>query len=123
LQNLIERGVISAQEGGVIDLPHMFMSGESLSQDVLSVAVRGGTLEDADDSGVTQPREDLFALLSEWQGNDGERIALDTIERVLVESAIARAEGNLSAAARMLGMTRTQVAYRAGKYQAGGGGC
>ncbi|MGD7314646.1 sigma-54 interaction domain-containing protein, partial [Ralstonia pseudosolanacearum] len=45
LQNLVERGVILAQ-AELVDLPHMFISGETLDQEVLSLAMAGevGTL-------------------------------------------------------------------------------
>jgi transcriptional regulator with GAF, ATPase, and Fis domain len=41
LQNLVERGVISAPDGGAIDLSHLFTSGERLAQPMFSIGVRG----------------------------------------------------------------------------------
>jgi len=38
--------------------------------------------------------------------------ALDDIETALLKSAVQRAGGNLSAAARTLGITRPQLVYR-----------
>jgi transcriptional regulator with GAF, ATPase, and Fis domain len=37
---------------------------------------------------------------------------LDGLERALLREAVDRADGNLSAAARMLGLTRPQLSYR-----------
>jgi DNA-binding protein Fis len=39
-------------------------------------------------------------------------VSLDRIETMLIETAVDRANGNLSQAARMLGITRPQLAYR-----------
>jgi Bacterial regulatory protein, Fis family len=39
-------------------------------------------------------------------------VSLDAIEAMLLEQAVDRARGNLSSAARMLGMTRPRLAYR-----------
>jgi transcriptional regulator with GAF, ATPase, and Fis domain len=42
-------------------------------------------------------------------------ITLDQAESKLIETAVKRANGNLSAAARGLGLTRPQLAYRLGR--------
>ncbi|MCC7411609.1 MAG: sigma 54-interacting transcriptional regulator [Gammaproteobacteria bacterium] len=118
LQNLVERGVISADDGGLIDLPHMFTSGEALPENVLSVALGVGTLADTSAGPPAALRPNLRELLAEWQGTRDEVISLAAIERALVEDAVTRSAGNLSAAARLLGMTRTQIAYRCSKYAA-----
>jgi ActR/RegA family two-component response regulator len=39
-------------------------------------------------------------------------ISLDTLEQELLQRAVKRAKGNLSAAARLLGITRPQLNYR-----------
>jgi DNA-binding NtrC family response regulator len=39
-------------------------------------------------------------------------MTLDQLEVMLLETAIDKARGNLSSAARMLGLTRPQFAYR-----------
>jgi len=38
--------------------------------------------------------------------------ALDTFERLLIDAALERANGNVSMAARVLGITRAQLRYR-----------
>ncbi|WP_408354300.1 helix-turn-helix domain-containing protein [Paraburkholderia sp. RL18-103-BIB-C] len=43
---------------------------------------------------------------------DLEPTSLDDIETALLKSAVQRAQGNLSAAARTLGITRPQLFYR-----------
>ena len=39
-------------------------------------------------------------------------MTLDEVEAMLLETAMDKARGNLSSAARMLGLTRPQLAYR-----------
>jgi DNA-binding NtrC family response regulator len=39
-------------------------------------------------------------------------LPLETLETMLIEAAVERAGGNLSEAARKLGLTRAQLAYR-----------
>jgi transcriptional regulator with GAF, ATPase, and Fis domain len=124
LQNLVERGVISATDGSLIDLCHMFNSGESIPSEVLSVAFSGesGTLArepEAPRTGATIPvgGESLLQTLSVLAGEGNGTLSLEQIERTLVENAVEQTRGNLSAAARLLGMTRSQLAYRCEKYR------
>ena len=42
-------------------------------------------------------------------------MTLDQVEAMLVETAVDKARGNLSAAARLLGLTRRQLSYRLGR--------
>ena len=46
-------------------------------------------------------------------------MTLDQVEAMLVETAVNKACGNLSKAARMLGLTRRQLAYRLDRLHAG----
>ena len=39
-------------------------------------------------------------------------VGVDGVESLLLQAALARADGNVASAARMLGMTRPQFAYR-----------
>lgn len=120
LQNLVERGVISAEDDGMIDLPNLFTSGETLPPDVLSVAIVAGRgmlktvkPEAEDTCGASA---NLLQMLMQTQG-DGKSISLEDIERTLVENAVSVSNGNYSAAARLLGVTRSQLAYRCEKYK------
>jgi len=103
LQNLIERGVISAEDGSAIDVVHMFRR-EQLSPETLLAIGAQGTLR-ADDA---EPGT-LLALL---RRHVGEETPLPVIEQRLLRDAVAGAGGNLAAAARTLGLTRAQLAYR-----------
>ena len=53
-----------------------------------------------------------------WLPLDGS-LSLDDMERTIVEAALARAAGNVTAAARLLGSTRETLRYRVEKYNLG----
>lgn len=107
LQNLVERGVISAEDGQAIDVAHMFRR-EQLSDEALLAIGAHGTLQK---SATPPPR--LLDLLGEALRPGGAgHVALDAIERQLLQEATEAENGNLAAAARRLGLTRAQLAYR-----------
>lgn len=107
LQNLVERGVISAEEGAAIDVAHMFRR-EQLSDEALLAIGARGTLT-ASRPGQTAP---LLDLLRKELGDGNGTVPLAELERRLLEEAVAATNGNLAAAARQLGLTRAQLAYR-----------
>jgi two-component system response regulator HydG len=113
LQNLVERGVISADDGAPIDVRHLFRR-EQLSDETLLAIGAGGALQRSPDAGgVTN-------LLQHLQGALGaDTLALEELEQRLLREAVAAAGGNLSAAARQLGLTRAQLAYRLSRTTAG----
>ncbi|EYS97337.1 Fis family transcriptional regulator [Cupriavidus sp. SK-4] len=103
LENVIERGVILASQGGQITADHLFLPGTVAP--VVDTAPRlgaGGTLPDLREAAVHA----LLDQMSEQQ------LALGDVETVLMEAAMQRANGNMSQAARLLGITRPQLAYR-----------
>ena len=104
LQNLIERGVISAEDGAPIDVAHMFRREQLSPETLLAIGAQGTLRTDAQSA----PGR-LWALL---QQGDAKGLPLPAIERRLLQDAVAEADGNLSAAARQLGITRAQLAYR-----------
>ena len=59
-----------------------------------------------------EPRSGLNALLDRMLEEGG--FSLTEFERTTYEAAVSRTAGNLSAAARLLGLTRAQLAYRIG---------
>jgi transcriptional regulator with GAF, ATPase, and Fis domain len=106
LQNLVERGVISADEGAPIDVRHMFRR-EQLSQEaLLAIGAHGALTPQQDGAGVPN----LLAHLQQALG--GERVPLPEVESRLLQEAVQASEGNLAAAARRLGLSRAQLAYR-----------
>ena len=105
LQNLVERGVISAEDGAPIDVRHMFRR-EQLSQETLLAIGAHGALASPAEASVPNLLNHLRQALG------SETLALEQIELRLLREAVEAADGNLSAAARQLGMTRARLAYR-----------
>jgi DNA-binding NtrC family response regulator len=100
LENVIERAVLLAEEGSPIEARHLFgkvpwHAGES----------------GVDPAGrVTQEGSEMLRTLCDQALSHN--VALDSLERQLMLAAMQRAGGNLAGAARMLGITRPQLAYR-----------
>jgi two-component system response regulator HydG len=124
LENMIERGVILARAGGAIDASQLFTAGEHRDATTWGLSRDGrvateGRLDDAD-----VPVPDPLAAITERLGRmlaadddaDPDGGSLDDIEAALettlLQHAIARSQGNLSAAARRLGITRARLVYR-----------
>jgi transcriptional regulator with PAS, ATPase and Fis domain len=104
LENLIERGVILTAQGGAIELEHVFPEAPDLHREA-GLGPRG----ELADLGSREQRELLDRVLERVLGSG---LSLDQLEQRLLESAVAASGGNLSAAARRLGITRPQLAYR-----------
>lgn len=119
LQNLVERGVIFANEDGPIDLPHLFTSGEESHASYFSLAQTGRlTSGDGDAATSPAPRRELLELLPQLMNEEKSgNWSLDNLENTLILAAVKKADGNLSAAARLLGLTRPQLSYRMKKLQ------
>ncbi|PZU19710.1 MAG: sigma-54-dependent Fis family transcriptional regulator [Shinella sp.] len=104
LQNLIERGVIFAEPGGQIDIQHLFTAGE-----VSPVLPQWLSPEG---------RITVKSPLAEFTGTApipaqiSSPADLATAESTLYQHAVHLAGGNISAAARSLGMTRAKLEYR-----------
>ena len=120
MENVIERGVILAPEDGAIDSPHLFTSGERFTEQRFAIN-RDGKLIAVDPStfiaDLTQEREvervsrGVNSLLLD-EDAECDQVSLDEIETLLLKRAIERAQGNVAAAARLLGITRPQMLYR-----------
>ena len=119
LENVIERGVILATENTVIDAPQLFTSGEQFSSKQFAVG-RDGALIHTDptrlldvvstDPEIERVSNHISNLLNGIE--DDSKVSLDDIETLLLKQAVARAHGNVAAAARLLGITRPQMVYR-----------
>jgi two-component system response regulator HydG len=105
LQNLVERGVISAGDDTPIDVAHMFRR-EQLSEETLLAIGAQGTLAARHEASASP----LLELLAKHSGRD--QVDLEALEQQLLREAVDAARGNLAAAARRLGLTRAQLAYR-----------
>ncbi|UVC12293.1 sigma 54-interacting transcriptional regulator (plasmid) [Rhizobium sp. TH2] len=102
LQNLVERGVIYAESGSLIDMQHMFTGFEKVPS--LSLKLTGeGRIGAAPQDGTDLTDERRMITAPE---------ALKRAEAELYRSALEAAGGNVSAAARQLGLTRAKLEYR-----------
>ena len=105
LQNVIERGVILAPSGTRIEVDQMFSSYNDGAALEFGLDVNGGL-------NIDQTAEPGNSLIEEVLNS---AMTLDQMERALIETAVRRSNGNLSAAARVLGISRPQLAYRLGR--------
>jgi DNA-binding NtrC family response regulator/predicted hydrocarbon binding protein len=102
LQNIVERGVISAGDDGIIELHHIFPNNEARRTSVFSIG-SNGELNDRSHGG----EPNLVAKLL-----DQKDFSLTELENQMYQSALSASGGNIAAAARRLGVTRAQLAYR-----------
>ncbi len=116
LENMIERAVILASDGGTIDVAQLFESGRrprpGLALDV------GGGLEKPSvvaEHVISDPGE-VSRLAEEALDQN---LCADEFLECLIRRAVDRTDGNLASAARVLGLTRAQVAYRLRKKYTG----
>ncbi|WP_232429041.1 sigma-54-dependent Fis family transcriptional regulator [Aromatoleum toluclasticum] len=103
LENMIERGVLLAQNGERIDVSNLFLTPLQPTAESPEASVdRHGKLSSRADDAV---RTFVDHALSR-------AMRLEELESTFIDAALERAGGNVSAAARMLGMTRAQLRYR-----------
>lgn len=104
LENIVERGVILAAQGGNIEVEDLF-PGRPEPQ-----AAQPDSHVGLDRRGQLSPGSGTTAGQVEHLLGSG--LTLEQIEQQLLGLAVERSRGNLSAAARLLGLTRPQLAYR-----------
>ena len=100
LQNVMERAVILAPHGTRVEAEHLFLAERAGPPPELGLDAHG------DLARGWQPGEKLCESVLNGV------FTLDEVESMLLEAAVAKARGNLSGAARLLGITRPQLAYR-----------
>ncbi|MCA1493895.1 sigma-54-dependent Fis family transcriptional regulator [Sinorhizobium alkalisoli] len=102
LQNLVERGVIYADNGSMVDMQHLFTGFEKVPSLPLKLTGEGriGTAQAVPTDIMGERR---MVTTPE---------ALKRAEAALYRSALEAAGGNISAAARQLGLTRAKLEYR-----------
>lgn len=108
LENVIERGVILAPSGGLIDAHQIFPCADP----------SGRTVKEREEAQQMEKAEisvrDMLDSVLDTE------LCLDDMESLLIDAAMDKANGNLSHAARLLGLTRPQFAYRLKKRQGEG---
>ena len=108
LENMVQRAVILAEPEGGIDVQHLFAGGEKLKASSFNLNAHGSLVPSASspqpDAGANQRRlaDELLESMPSFE----------QIETLLVQRAMERAGGNLSAAARLLHLRRGQMEYR-----------
>ena len=112
LQNLVERGLIASEDGQAIDLVHLFRN-EPIPQELYSLDNNGSLAAINQNPSGTQPRAALLETLSRLE----QGFSIEGLESRLIDEALQHSAGNLAAAARLLGLSRAQFAYRLKKYQ------
>jgi len=100
---MVERGVILAPNGTRIEVDQMF---SSYNDQTLEFGIDGNGGINID---RPEPKNDIFDAVLNGD------MTLDQCEARLIQAAVDKAKGNLSSAARMLGLTRPQLAYRLGR--------
>jgi two-component system, NtrC family, response regulator HydG len=122
LEKIIERAVILA-DGDTADLAHILSSDETPDASLLFLGPDGklGPSRDGQRATGLAPPLDLDALaealLERCEGGgtaDLQEVSAQLLTRV-AQKAVARSGGNVSAAARRLGLKRHQLEYRLGR--------
>jgi DNA-binding NtrC family response regulator len=111
LQNMVERGVILAPSGTRIEVNHLFSPCSEEHAREFGLDTNGAL-------GVERGESSKSLCEAVFNGV----LTLNQVETMLLETAVDKAHGNLSSAARMLGLTRPQLAYRLKRLQESGQG-
>lgn len=113
MENMVERGVILAEEGEHIDFSNLLLRKSHTPTNVFSMG-ENGDLNDLFQSGHSygEPAHESPTGVEEIL-NSG--LTFPEIESRLLLAAVDQADGNLSAAARKIGLSRAQLAYRLDK--------
>ena len=100
LSNMIERGVIYAEPGGDLEISHIFTGIEQLPEFVEGLHASGRIVRRRPQGALAEPAEAR---------------SFDEMEQDTYRRALAAADGNISAAARALGLSRAKLDYRLAK--------
>lgn len=122
LENVIERGVILGEDGQPLGYNHLFtVDSEIREHGTMGLNELGLVVEQPISASVSvgamEPTGVESDAIRAWAEGMVQRsaVSLDEIENSLVRAALAVAEGNMSKAAPLLGMTRAQLVYRVKK--------
>jgi len=107
LERMVERAVLLADEGGAIDLRHLFLGSDRALVQVGLTLTDEGLVGGAD---LGQERSRSISQMVNLLRPNGETLA--TVENAIVQAAVEAANGNVAQAARDLGLTRRQLAFR-----------
>ena len=102
LENVIERGVLLAPAGGQIEIGNLFADIEQAADTVGQELNNRGHVCSKQEDSERRLCEELLSGPFDWNRHEQQVFAM----------AAAKAGGNLAEAARRLGVTRRQLAYR-----------
>lgn len=105
LENLIERAVILVDPNQPIDVTDLFADARRAPAMMMTLNETGNLQQDNKSGDTAEPIDLLDRFLERG-------VPLGEMEGQLLQEAVARADGNLAQAARTLGLTRPQLAYR-----------
>ncbi|MBT7955233.1 MAG: sigma 54-interacting transcriptional regulator, partial [Rhodospirillaceae bacterium] len=105
LENLIERAVILVDPNQPIDVADLFADARRAPAMMMTLNETGNLQQDSESAETTEPVDLLDRFLERG-------VPLGEMEGQLLQEAVTRADGNLAKAARTLGLTRPQLAYR-----------
>ena len=109
---MVERGVILAPSGASVEVDHLFSShGADPQSREFGLGVDGNLNLRPWETGKELCEAVFNGVMT-----------LDQVEAMLIETAVDKAHGNLSAASRLLGLTRPQLAYRLKRLHESGAG-
>ena len=103
LENMIERAMILADDDSAIDLAHLFTHAQSFLSQFLRIGRDGGMSNAVAEKALLEPIAERIIA---------EGLSIEAIETLVVRKALEKCSGNLTQAGRLLGMTRSQMAYR-----------
>lgn len=118
LENVLERGIILAEEGGAIDISHLFSLDENqASSTLLGLSELGALIPDSARP-IDSPKR-AGESIDNWAATviRSQEATLGQIESALLHAALESAHGNVSKAATLLGLSRAQMDYRSKKSQ------
>ncbi|MCW9033891.1 MAG: sigma-54-dependent Fis family transcriptional regulator [Alphaproteobacteria bacterium] len=102
LENLLERAIILVEDENPIDVGHLFVDEDILDSVLLKL----------DPTGLLHRRQNGEVGNSLLEEVIKTQTPFDDIEQGLISEAVKRSGGNIAKAARMLGLKRSQVAYK-----------
>lgn len=105
-ENVIERGVILAENNGKIDLTHLSLS----KIDINTSSINNSERETNTDT--TENETSTMGFIDSVVNNKMEFKGLPQLEADLLNAAIKKTGGNICAAAKLLNLTRPQLSYR-----------
>lgn len=113
LENMVERAVILAPDDGVIDVFHLFSDKAQDGRSGLSISDIGTLRRHQEqEETLAHPLSSTSDLVTQFLRACMDGFTLGDFERELYAAAVNQCNGNLAQAAKTLGLTRPQLAYR-----------